>query len=66
MDNLADQLRGTMERRGMTREELAAVTGISEDVLATIEANSDEVSVSDLQKISSALNMSFHIGDTSI
>ena len=66
LDNIVAVLKDTMKRRGITREELAALTGIPEANLATIELNSSEANVADLQKISNALNISFHIGDTSI
>ncbi|MFD1040135.1 helix-turn-helix domain-containing protein [Virgibacillus byunsanensis] len=66
MDNISGHLRETLELRGMSLEELMERSGVSEDVLRNIETNSTDVNVSDLQKISNALNISFQIGNTTI
>ncbi|MCD8510736.1 MAG: helix-turn-helix domain-containing protein [Bacillus sp. (in: Bacteria)] len=66
MTTIAEQLQETMTTRGITRSELAEMTGISEETLLTIETNASEATVSQLEKLSSSLNISFYIGDCSI
>lgn len=66
MTRIAEQLKETMVQRGITRGELAHLTGISEEMLLNIEMNPTDVTISELEKLSSALNITFQIGDCSI
>ncbi|UCZ52770.1 helix-turn-helix domain-containing protein [Bacillus shivajii] len=63
---IGDQLKSIMENRKVSREELSSLTGVSESVLEGIELNSIDIPVSELVKISTVLNVSFQVGDTSI
>ncbi|WP_153735290.1 helix-turn-helix domain-containing protein [Aquibacillus halophilus] len=66
MEDISYHLNQTLESRGISLEELAQRSGISAEVLQEINTNPANLTVSDLQRISSALNISFQIGDTTI
>jgi XRE family aerobic/anaerobic benzoate catabolism transcriptional regulator len=56
---LGERIRDARSRRGITRRQLAADSGVSERFLAHLEAGSGNVSVLKLKRIADALRISF-------
>lgn len=58
LKSLADRVRQTRARRGMTRKQLARDSGVSERYLAQIEGGHGNISVLVLRQLAKALNVS--------
>jgi XRE family transcriptional regulator, aerobic/anaerobic benzoate catabolism transcriptional regulator len=61
LKSLADRVRQTRARRGMTRKQLARDSGVSERYLAQIEGGHGNISVLVLRRLAKALNVSLDI-----
>jgi XRE family transcriptional regulator, aerobic/anaerobic benzoate catabolism transcriptional regulator len=61
LKSLADRVRQTRARRGMTRKQLARDSGVSERYLAQIEAGHGNISVLVLRQLAKALNVSVDV-----
>lgn len=66
LENISNYLKEKLQTRGISLDQLAQLSGVSEEVLKNLDTNQNDLQVSDLQKISNALNISFQIGDTAI
>ena len=60
-DVLAKQLRAARRALGLTQKELAAIIGVTRQVITRIESGTQNVTIETVQKIAWALNYDFTI-----